>query len=437
MKFQTLISIALVAFASVSAQDSLRISIQAAMLSAPKNGMQVQMAESRVREAEARVDEAKSALLPSINATASDVIRSYNYASMLPPSMLKGMHLTSNLITLWNVQDARLGTHLTLFNYAAWKRFNFAKENTSASQKDAQVASEQSSVIAADAWLCVARAILAVHSRQHQLELAQQSLQITQQQITAGTVTQFDLIRAQGQIATATANLTAAKGNLQTATIGLQRALGLNMNTQITLSDSLQPPVFDDKASVESFVQQALRDRTEISSAQQKLQIAENETKIIAAEDYPTVDLAADYGASAYQFKSNEFTGTVAVQLTWSIYDGGRRSSRKAQQQEHLTQASIQLDDIKKTVEQEVRRYLSQMSTAKELVKTAQERVSLVNQELNLAQQRFSSGMSGLVDVITAQNNLSLAEDANIDALYQFNQARLYFLKATHHLENL
>ena len=431
----------LIATASLCAwaqTDSLRVSLHAAMDAARKTGTQGQLAESRVREAQARIDEAKSALLPTFGATASDVIRSYNYAAMLPPSMLKGMHLQSNLIELNHVQDARLNARITLLNFAAWKRFATAKTSSTVAQIEYEAVTDGVAFLAGDAWLNLAKSRALIQSQQNRLQIAMRIDSITNQQIAAGSATQFDLIRSQGLVVAARAAIDLAAGTEQTAEINLQRALGLSMGSHLVLADSLAIPTgMEPEGQVDSLVAHALLERPEIQTAERRIQVAENEASALSAENYPTLDLAADYGASAYQFGSNEFTKTIALQATWSIWDGGRRSSRKVQQSEKIKQATLQLQDARYSIEQEVRTSHAQMLISVKMLATARERSSLAHEELELAQQRFQSGMSGLLDVINAQNNQSLVDDSVIDAIYRYNQAHLYFLKATHHLDTL
>jgi len=417
--------------------DTLRFTLHAAMNTAQQSSLSGQTAEATLREAEARVQEAKGALLPTVTATAANSIRSFNFAASQPPKLLANMHLQDNLGVLYNVQDARLSARVSVLNLAAWRRLDAAQQNVTVARENRNVQGSVVSAQAADAWYALARARQSITIKQRLLDLATQIQTIAETQKASGSATQFDVIRAQGQVAVAQAALLQAQTQAQTSSLGLQKILNLSMNSPVATTDTLDDPNEPMVEDLDSVISQALSKREEILAAQQTMVVAEGDQRAISSEALPTIDLAADYGASAYQFDNNEFTGSVSAQLTWSLWDGSRRNARKAQQQERIAKTRIQLQDLRQGIEFEVRSASNNLHASRDAVTISLQREDLARQELALAEERFKAGMSGLPDVITAQNNLSLASDALLDARYRYHQARLSFCKATHQLETL
>jgi len=61
--------------------------------------------------------------------------------------------------------------------------------------------------------------------------------------------------------------------------------------------------------------------------------------------------------------------------------------------------------------------------------------VTLAKEEVDQARDRFKAGVANNIEVISAQDSLSRANDNQIAALYRFNQARADFARAIGQME--
>lgn len=426
-----------VAAAWAQVTDTLRLSLHAAMSEASQASYTARSSDAAVRESEASVREARGALLPTLTASASNTIRSYNYAANVPPSMLKNMHLDDNLIVLYNVQDARVATRVPLLNYAAWQRLDAAKQSATVAHDNRDVVSTAVEAQAAEAWLALAQATASLRIKEQLCELARKVLNIAQEQKNSGNASQYDVIRAQGQLATAESRLVMARSVRSNAALRLVRILHKPMDTEIACSDTLFEPVETSSMELQSNLQRALNNRAELRGARHLVSAGTKGRDAVAAERLPSLDLTADYGISAYQFDNSEWTGSVAALVTWTIWDGSRRDARRMQQEERLERARLQLEDLQASVEQEVRAAWIDELAQFDAYRSARQREDLAKQEMGIAEEHYASGLAALPDLITAQNNLDLASDARIDAVYRYHLARLNFYRATQQLESL
>ena len=85
--------------------------------------------------------------------------------------------------------------------------------------------------------------------------------------------------------------------------------------------------------------------------------------------------------------------------------------------------------------EQELRQALLDLDSAAEEVSVAGAGLDLAQKEVELAQLRFSQGVTNNVEVISAQDALARANDNQIVALYRYNQARADLARATGQME--
>ena len=88
------------------------------------------------------------------------------------------------------------------------------------------------------------------------------------------------------------------------------------------------------------------------------------------------------------------------------------------------------MNDAKLGVEQELRQALLDLDSAAEEVSVAGAGLDLAQKELDLAQLRFSEGVTNNVEVITAQDALSRAQQNSIVALTHHADARISLARA-------
>jgi len=63
--------------------------------------------------------------------------------------------------------------------------------------------------------------------------------------------------------------------------------------------------------------------------------------------------------------------------------------------------------------------------------------VSLAQEEVSQARDRFQAGVANNIEVVSAQDALARANDNQIDALYRYNQSRADFSHAVGQIEQL
>ena len=114
-----------------------------------------------------------------------------------------------------------------------------------------------------------------------------------------------------------------------------------------------------------------------------------------------------------------------------SVFDGGRLDARRAQSASQYRQERIRSEDLRAQIELEVRLSLDSLRSAGEQVKTAEEGLSLAENEVAQAQRRYSAGASPGLEVTDAQTRLERARENRIAALFAYGIARINLAAAT------
>jgi outer membrane protein len=419
--------------------DTLTLGLRQAMDAARKDAYQAESARSKSRELQAKVGESRSALLPHVGATASDAVRSIDLPAMglsFPASA--GSEPFPNLIGPFNAQDARINGRIALFDAPAWKHYQTAKLEMTKGKWDAAVAEENVALAAAEAYFALARERALVDSRHSELGLASQLSELTKAQKQAGAATQIEVLRAEGQVSTAKSAVAAASGAEEQARYVLLRILGLPLDRFPVLSDTLSLKDIASPDAAGGKDRGAPASRPEIEAAEIEKRSALATRDAFAAAYLPSLELAGDYGLSGRRLNSRaEWTETIALQLNWNLWDGGKRESQSRQLSERARQAELRSRDVRLGAEEDERISRTAMNASREVARFALERVRFAEQEEALARERFKSGGSGNLEVISAQASVSQAHQAYIDALYAYNRAMLEFLKASNRLSEI
>jgi outer membrane protein len=130
---------------------------------------------------------------------------------------------------------------------------------------------------------------------------------------------------------------------------------------------------------------------------------------------------------------------TRSIGLTFSIpiFDGGQRESRISEIRSRVRQESIRMKDVSDQVNLEVRNALLTLESSTQQVAVAEKGLELSLKELNLAKDRFASGLTTNIEVTNAQTSVARARDNQIEALFRFNASRINLARAKGEIETL
>jgi outer membrane protein TolC len=405
-----------------------RLSLGDAARLAAAQSATVQGATYRVAGAEARVKEARSASLPQVSLTpnwTSHTINSASFGFNFPaeegqPPLLDPKGQVIGPVKQW---DFRGSISQSLYDPEARQRVTAAKANVGAASADVVTAAEGAATTAATAYVRALRTTAVVQARLADSALAGDLLGVARDQLAAGVGVGLDVTRAQTQLAGARAQLIAARNDRDRARLDLLRALNLPLDTPVELSDSLDA-MPNEVASEQAAIAAALRERPEIRAADAQLAAAQQQQQVIKASRLPTVSAFANDGPNGY-IDNLLNTYTYGVQMSWPIFEGGRRSAQSQEQQAVVNEIEVRRRDLRQQIAVDVRSALLDLESARQQVDAARERQQLAELEVQQARDRFRAGVAGNADVITASQTLNAARTGLVDALTQYHAARV------------
>ena len=400
------------------------LSFERAIQLAISNNLTTLLARERRNEARGNKQESLAPLLPNVDAVAYQASLTENLAALgFHPGLVPGFD--STFVGPFRNFDARVRLTQTIFDLSAIRGYQAGKAGVQVAELQEALARER---VASGVGLIYLQALSAdrsVVAAQSNVELAQALLKLAQDQRDAGIATGVDVIRAQTRLAEQQVALAQAQTSAEQARLDLQRVVGLPLGSSLTLSDQL---MFTEEPlpAVETAIAQANEDRREVQVAEEQNRVSKLERQAANAEYLPSIEFIGDYGVSGITpTTSNLPTRSAAVQVNVPIFNGGLTRGRVTAATSRQKQTELELSSIRGQVEEDVRLALTTLRTAAVQVRAADESVLLAQRELEMARDRFRSGVGDNLEVVTAQTSLANARDAQVKALAQHNAARL------------
>lgn len=373
------------------------------------------------------------ALVPSLRLVASTSTQEVNLAAMgFKPGSLRVPGFNGRIPTIVKVDvtQALLRINQTLFNVPAFELLKGARD-------ESQVVTLNTQAGRGDLIQAVTTAYLKVLADQANVANAQaiersaQTLftQATERR-TAGVGTSLDALRGQVEFQNRQQQRIAAEGALAKDIIQLDRILGLPAGQQLVLTD---PAPFAQLADMdlERARSTAYQRRKDLLSLQAQIRVADRERLAVKYQRLPTLAFNGFYGVigeteGLYHGVFNA-QGTLKFPIFREAAQRGETEVLTAQ----LTALRQREADLRITIDSQIRSALLDVNASNQLVRVAQSNVELARQTLSDEQDRFHAGISTNLPVVNAQATLAGAQATLVQALFQYNTAKLALARST------
>jgi outer membrane protein TolC len=409
------------------AQNVLPLSMKRAveLATSPEGNANMQIAGEAVKQAEARSIQARAALLPGLDAAVSEINQTRNLAALgvrvaIP---IPGFSFPT-FVGPYNVFDARLSGTQSIFDFSSIRRYQASKSGVKAAKSSETGTADQVAAQVAKAYVTALRAQADLDTQQANVDLARALLKQAEDLKATGTGTGIEVTRARVQLSNDSQRLLVVTDARRRAYLQLLRAIGLRLDTQLELTDKLQY-VPTDSLTLQQAKAEALKSRADLSAQHEREDNARLSGSAVKMERLPTLAASADYGSSGGGPLTNVPTRTYGISLRVPIFDGGRRDARRAEAESQYRQERVRTNDLKEQVELDVRLALDTLGSAEQQVKVSEEGLMLAENELAQARRRYSAGVASGLEVTDAQTRLARARDNHVEALYNYNQARI------------
>lgn len=262
---------------------------------------------------------------------------------------------------------------------------------------------------------------------QLQMEQAQQQFKSSIAKVRAGVATRSDSLRGVIQVGNAQLALITAQSNLAVANAALTRLVG---SEQPVTADPNS--VHENMAALPDSVQLAALavNGPAVQQAQANLDAAIESRKASKTTYLPS--LSASYSRSGSGIDSRfglggdpyAYNGRLSFSLSYPLFNGFQREEGVVRANVAETNARALLRDARLGAQQSLAQYIGTLRGASQRVAVQVASVTAAEEDVRVQQQRYNIGASVLLDLLTSQTTLAQAQQALIQARYDYRIAR-------------
>ena len=253
---------------------------------------------------------------------------------------------------------------------------------------------------------------------------AEKSLEDAEALERAGVGTQFDVLRAEVNLANAEQDLTGSLSDQRIAQRQLAQVLNIDQQANIVAADPVEVAGLWE-LSLEQTIVAAIKNRAELEQQLLQREISEQQRRAALSQIGPQVSLSANYNVINDLDDDVGFAdGTsVQVQATWRLFDGGAARAAARQQEINAEIAENQFAEQRNQIRFSVEQFYSDLEANLESIQTANKALEQAQEALELARLRFQAGVGTQTEVIDSETDLTRAEDNLLDAIISYNRS--------------
>jgi outer membrane protein TolC len=380
------------------------------------------------------------ALLPSLKATASSSAQEINLKAMgfNPAEFMNNPQFAGvsiPLIVKVDVTQAMFSASQQLFNLPAYELYKGAGEE--AKVVDLNTLTSQGNLV-----LAVGTAYFKVLADQSTITNAvalERSAKTAYEQAKAkreaGVGTSLDELRGQVEYQTQQQQRISAEAAMVKDTIQLNRIMGLPAEQKLVLTDPVPFAQLADM-DLDRARETAYLRRKDYLSLQAQVRVLDRERLAVKYERLPTLAFNGFYGVLGETEGLYHGVFNVQGSLRFPIFReaairgdgdliGAELASLRAQE------ASLRAD-----IDAQLRASLLDVESDDQQVLVAQSNVKLAEQELSDEHDRFAAGVDDNLPLVQAESTLAGAQAQLVQALFQYNSAKLNLARNTGIIES-
>jgi outer membrane protein len=396
-----------------------------AMLLALQHNPALKAAGMSVESAEADLAKARARFLPTVN-----FAETYNYSNNPTQVFMNKLNqrvFTAQDFLLNNLNypnafgDFRTGLVMRqpLFQggeaYLGYKQAQLGREMAAA-----YVLSSRQQLL-----FQVTQAYFGLQLAQERLAVVQQArhtaaahLKIVQTRFKAGTVVNSDVLSAQVHLAKLTQEEMTAASQVKIARSALATVVGLPEAGERPLAPAPRepaplPPKLDD------LQQTAQEKRPDLKQLELAARVAQQEYSKARFNYLPRMHVVAEYDVDQRRlFGSSADSYTVMALLNFNLFNGLTDLAKVRETKAKEAQARDLKRDLEDRVRHQVTAAILNLKTAHARLQVAETAVAQARESLRLIRLRYESGLTILVDLLTAEDAAKNAELSRVAALF-------------------
>ncbi|MFA6074985.1 MAG: TolC family protein [Negativicutes bacterium] len=423
---------------TVSAADTLNLTVQQAVTLTLQNNPQLQQVLAKRDQVSAQVGQAEASNWPTV--TLSDSFDPWGYQSATYYGLKAGTGYPSGNYTISGDSGITNGLNVAvqypLFTGGAITYgIKQAKAALDGLDQQVQLTRQQLKYNASSAYYTAVNWKNQVVVAQSNVDTQNEHLRVVNAQYNAGVVAKSDVLQTQSDLAKAMTQLITAQNSYAIAILALKTTMNISLGTDIVLAEDLN--IKQDSLDKAALVDYALKNRPDYLASKIAIQGDEYALKVSEAGYYPTIALGATYSNSLTNDASSPFKSTnydyntynsnsnqvaVSANLQYNVFDGFlvKNQVKAATAQIAQDQQASELSRLQVILQ--VNQAIDQIGTDLKLIAANKAYLDYATENYKINVVQYASGVTTNLNVMTAQSDLANAQSQYWNSLYSFNK---------------
>jgi outer membrane protein TolC len=398
------------------ASAPLRLAMQDALARARKNSAVYQAAVTDAGVAREDKNQARDALLPSVNYNNSAI---YSQGIGRPPAV---RFIANNAVHEYLSQ----GNAHEVLDVAAVAELRRAGATAAAARARAEIAARGLVVTVTRSYYAAAAAQQRLDVWQKAAEEGDRFLKLTQDLENGGEVAHSDVIKAELQANDRRRQLQEARLALLNTRLELAVLIFPDFNDNFELAEDLHESVA--LPALAEVQQRAARDNPELRAALETVRAADYSVSASRAGYLPALSLDYFYGIDATRFATRtdgipNLGSSVVATLDIPIWNWGATQSKVKQAELRRDQAKRELSLAQRKLLADLQTLYAEADTASSELASLSRSAELAAESLRLTTLRYKDGEGTVLEVVDAQNTATLAAAAYQDGAVRYRVA--------------
>lgn len=383
----------------------------------------VLIAEQGVEKADGQIKSAWSEALPDVSLNGF-----YTRNWRVPTSTING-----NEVRFGSTNVLNGNASLTIPLYRGGKSIasrHAAQAFRAASEADLTNARQQTVFETERAFYGVLLADALIAVNESALKQAEAHLEQTRRLHKVGNASDYELLRAEVQVANLEPAVITARNNRDMALLDLKRTTGMDLDAPVAVVGTLEQAMAEAvpvAVNQETAVQMALRNRPDLMAADYEIEMLEDAVRIQAGDKRPSVSLVNIYQNQAQvnsldNLSRDRFVQSYNSRIVFEIpvFDGFKSRGRVHEARADLAAARYSAQRQKKQIELEARQAYLRVVETRERLQAQQKTVAQTEKGLEIAGVRYRTGVGTQLEIIDAQFVVTQARTNHAQAMHDY-----------------
>src|SRR6266404_1066994 len=404
-----------------STTGPVTITLQDALARARVNEPQYRAALTQYGVARENTVQSRAALLPNVNYSTSFIYTQGNGAG-------GPRYIANNAVHEYSSQG-NAHQALSLQNVAEYRR---ARAEEALAKARSEIATRGLVVAVVQAYYGSVVAQRKYSTTQRATAEAQHFFDITQKLERGGEVAHSDTIKAQFQLQQQQRALQDAQLEMERSRLELAVLIFPNFNENFTTVDDLEN--IGPLPSFQEVEAQAGNNNPQLRVAMAALRSANQEVAVAWNSFLPSLTLDYFYGIDASRFAVNQFDRTLdrnvrnlgyaaTATLDIPIWNWGAGRSKVKSAGLQRNQAKVELSFAQRKMVADLKTLFSESQIARAELESLRQSADLAAESLRLTTLRYQAGEATVLEVVDAQNTLTMAQNALGEGQVRFRTA--------------